>query len=141
MFMIILIPVCLTIHNMPMPTPMLNSLKRHTNIGANVLKNNDVSWEKTVKCKNIINKYFKNNNVKQYENNDDMIYGEIFKIFGYPATLVVINNKFNSVEEFIINKNLIMMFDASPIMRRSFYTKFKNININKALNKKIFLVI
>ncbi len=33
------------------------------------------------------------------------------------------------------------MFDAAPIMRNSFYKKFKKINIKQALNKNIFLII
>ena len=53
----------------------------------------------------------------------------------------IINNEFKYVEEFIINKNLMLMFDASPLMRLSFYKNFKKINMKNALNKDIFLII
>ena len=65
----------------------------------------------------------------------------MFKIYGYPAALIIINNKFNNVEEFIINKNLILMFNVSSLMRDSFNIKYKKVNIENALNKNIFLII
>jgi len=128
-------------HNIQMPLKMIHYLKNNVNMGCNNLNYNDVSWEKTNNCKNIINKYFYNMNEKQYKNNDNDFYGEMFKIFGYPATLVIINKNLNSVEEFIINKNLMLMFDASALLRSSFYNNFKKLNINNALNKNIFLII
>ena len=124
-----------------MPVPLINYLRNNVNMGINVINENDVSWEKTFKCKNIINKYFHKMNIKDYNNLDNKFYGEMFKIYGYPGVLVVINNKSNSVEEFIINKNLMLMFDATKLMRWSFYKKFKKLNINHALNKDIFLII
>jgi len=126
-----------------MPLPMIKYLKTHVKMSLNTINENDVSWEKTYNCKNIINKYFYKMNKNNYENYNNNYYGEMFKIFGYPATLIIINknNKFNYVEEFIINKNLIMMFDASPLMRWTYYKKFKKLNIKKALNKDIFLII
>jgi len=126
-----------------MPLPMIKYLKTHAKMSLNTINENDVSWEKTYNCKNIINKYFYKMNKNNYENYNNNYYGEMFKIFGYPATLIIINknNKFNYVEEFIINKNLIMMFDASPLMRWTYYKKFKKLNIKKALNKDIFLII
>jgi len=116
-------------HNTQMPLKMIHYLKNNVNMGCNNLNYNDVSWEKTNNCKNIINKYFYNMNEKQYKNNDNDFYGEMFKIFGYPATLV------------IINKNLMLMFDASALLRSSFYNNFKKLNINNALNKNTFLII
>jgi len=126
-----------------MPLPLINTLKNNVQMGINNLQEKDVSWEKTNNCKNIIDKYFYKMNINNYNNNDNNYYGEIFKIFGYPATLVIINNKYKYkyVEEFIINKNLMLMFDASQLMRWSFYKKFKKINIKNTLNKHIFLNI
>tara|TARA_Y100000389_G_scaffold49009_1_gene44616 strand:+ start:7339 stop:7701 length:363 start_codon:yes stop_codon:yes gene_type:complete len=120
---------------------MINILKKNVYMGINSLQETDVSWEKTNNCKNIIDKYFYNMNKINYRNNDSNYYGEMFKIFGYPATLIIINNEFKYVEEFIINKNLMLMFDASPLMRLSFYKNFKKINMKNALNKDIFLII
>ncbi len=133
------LPLCFHVSNMPMP--VINYLKTNVNMGINIISKNDVSWETTFKCKNIINKYFYKMNIKDYNNLDNKFYGEIFKIYGYPGVLVVINNKSNSVEEFIINKNLMLMFDATKLMRWSFYNKFKKLNIHNALNKDIFLII
>ena len=139
MFLLTIIPLCFSIQNMPLP--LINLLKNNAQMGINNLHEKDVSWEKTNNCKNIIDKYFYKMNKINYQNNDNNYYGEIFKIFGYPATLIIINNKFKYVEEFIINKNLMLMFDAVPLMRWSFYKNFKKINIKNALNKDIFLII
>ena len=38
-------------------------------------------------------------------------------------------------------KNLIIMFDAGPIFRKSFYKNFKNISIKNANNLETFLII
>lgn len=105
------------------------------------VKCQDVSWERTDKCEDIINKYFRNMNENKYKNNDNEICGEMFKIFGYPGLLIIFNKDGNRVDEFIMNKNLILMFDASSIMRFEFYKKYKKINIDKAINKDIFLII
>ena len=139
MFLLYIIPMCFSVQNIPIP--MINILKKNVYMGINSLQETDVSWEKTNNCKNIIDKYFYNMNKINYYNNDSNYYGEIFKIFGYPATLIIINNEFKYVEEFIINKNLMLMFDASPLMRLSFYKNFKKINMKNALNKDIFLII
>ena len=139
MFLLVIIPLSLHIQNMPLP--MINYLKNNVKMSVNNLQEKDISWEKTNNCKNIINKYFYKMNTNKYDNNNDNYYGDIFKIFGYPATLIIINNKFKYVEEFIINKNLMLMFDASALMRWSFYKKFKKINIKNAVNKDMFLII
>ena len=147
----IIITLSFTTKYMPSKYSNINKIKQYTDIGSNNLKTLNIGWEKTYFCENIIDKYFKNLNVNKYNNlnnnnlnNDNYYYyGEIFKISGYPAALIIINNKFNNmfIEEFILNKNLIMMFDAGPIMRLSFYNKFKKMTINKAINKDIFLII
>ena len=139
MFLLTIIP--LTLHFQNMPLPLINLLKNNAQMGINNLQEKDISWEKTNNCKNIINKYFYKMNTNKYDNNNDNYYGDIFKIFGYPATLIIINNKFKYVEEFIINKNLILMLDGSPLMRWSFYKRYKNINIKNAINKPTFLII
>ena len=139
MFLLTIIPLSLHIQNMPLP--MINYLKNNVKMSVNNLQEKDISWEKTNNCKNIINKYFYKMNTNKYENHHNNYYGDIFKIFGYPATLIIINNKFKYVEEFIINKNLILMFDGSPLMRWSFYKRYKNINIKNAINKRTFLII
>ena len=139
MFLLTIIP--LTIHVQNMPLPLINLLKNNVQMGKNNLQEKDVSWEKTNNCKNIIEKYFYKMNKNIYNNNDNNYYGEMFIMFGYPATLIIINNKFNYVEEFIINKNLMLMFDIGPLMRWSFYKTFKKLNIKKAINKDTFLII
>ena len=150
--MISSIIISLSFTTSPLKYPNIKKIKQYTDIGSNNLKTLNIGWEKTYFCESIIDKYFKNLNFNQYHNLDNnnnnkndnyYYYGEIFKISGYPAALVIINNKFNEmyIEEFILNKNLIMMFDAGPIMRLSFYNKFKKITINKAINKEVFLII
>lgn len=139
MFLFIIIPLSMQFNIMRMS--LTNSLNYNINMNMNRLNQNDISWEKTNNCKNIIHKYFYNMNKNNYENNNNNYYGEIFKIFGYPATIVIVNNKLKTVEEFIINKNLMLMFDAGTLIRFSFYKNFKNLNIKNALNKDIFLII
>jgi hypothetical protein len=139
MLLSIIIPLCMPVKNMPMP--LVNILKNNAQMGVNTLQEKDISWEKTNNCKNIIEKYFHKMNNNKYKNNDYEYYGEMFKIFGHPASLIIVNNKFNCVDEFIINKNLILMFDAAPLMRWSFYKNFKKLNIQNAVNKDIFLII
>jgi len=99
MFLLYIIPLCFSVQNMPIH--MINILKKNVYMGINSLQETDVSWEKTNNCKNIIDKYFYNMNKINYRNNDSNYYGEMFKIFGYPATLIIINNEFKYVEEFI----------------------------------------
>jgi len=139
MILFVFIPLCFTMKQIPFP--MNNYLKNNIQMSINYLQEKDILWEKTTNCKNIINKYFYKMNTNNYDNNNNNYYGEMFKIFGYPATLIIINNEFKYVEEFIINKNLILMFDASPLLRSSFYKKYKNINIKNAINNCTFLII
>ena len=141
--MFVTVILSLSLSNRNMPIYMIKYLKTKTYMGTNQLNNKDISWEKTNNCENIINKYFNNMNIKKYENNNNNYYGEMFKILGYPAAIVIINNKYKKlfIEEFIINKNLMLMFDAAPLMRLSFYKKFKNINLKHAINKNIFMII
>ncbi len=141
--MFVTVILSLSLSNRNIPIYMIKYLKTKTYMGTNPLNNKDISWEKTNNCENIINKYFNNMNIKKYENNNNNYYGEMFKILGYPAAIVIINNKYKKlfIEEFIINKNLMLMFDAAPLMRLSFYKKFKNINLKHAINKNIFMII
>ena len=108
----------------------------------NIVSKYDIAWEKTNDYKNINNKYFYN---KDYiiEDNVETKYGEIFKIQGVPAALLIINKTDNYyyVEKFVFNKNLILMFDAGPMLRWSYYNKFKNISFKNAENKDEFLII
>ena len=136
---IIIVPLCLHIHNTPITH--INYLKNNAETCKNTLLDKDISWEETYNCKNIIENYFHKMNINNYENNNENYYGDIFKIHGQPATLIIINKKFNYIEEFIINKNLILMFDASSLMRLSYYKKFKKINMETAINKDIFLLM
>ncbi len=138
MFLII-VPLCLHIHNTPITH--INYLKNNAEICKNTLLDKDISWEETYNCKNIIENYFHKMNINNYENNNENYYGYMFKIHGQPATLIIINKKYKYIEEFIINKNLILMFDASSLMRLSYYKKFKKINMENAINKDIFLLI
>ena len=101
------------------------------------LEETDINWEKFYNYKYITKKYF-NENIEK-ENS----YCEIFKIYGYPAALLEIqyNNNKLMVTNFILNKNLLLMFDAGDILRISFYKRFKNINIKNAKNKQEFIMI
>lgn len=123
-----------------MPMPLLNMLKNNIKMDNSRINNFDYNWEKSFSCKNIINKYFNKCTTSKYLNNNENYYGEIFRLYGYPAAIVIINNK-KYVKEFIINKSLILMFDAGPYLRKSFYENFKNYKINNALNKNEFLII
>ena len=118
------------------------NFNKRCDLKCTLIKESDISYEKTFMCKNILNNYFNKmtNNIYYNDyNNDYNKYGEIFKISGIPAALIVVSE--NYVEEFILNKNLILMFDAGPFIRKSFYKNFKHLNINNALNKDIFLII
>ena len=109
-----------------------------SDIEAQPLEERDINWEKIYNYKYITKKYF-NENVEEEKN-----YCEIFKIYGYPAALLEIecnNNNNKMVTNFILNKNLLLMFDAGDILRISFYKKFKNINIKNAKNKNEFIMI
>tara|TARA_Y100000389_G_C17379158_1_gene473364 strand:- start:221 stop:646 length:426 start_codon:yes stop_codon:yes gene_type:complete len=123
--------------------PVINYLRNNviTNMNTNILKENDISWEKSNNYKNIVKKYFYNydvkNNINKYENS----YAELFKIYGVPACAVIINKENNNVENFILNKNLMLMYDAGPLCRYSFYKNYKKYNIKNALHKNEFLII
>ena len=108
----------------------------------NIVSEYDIAWEKTNDYKNINNKYFYN---KDYniEDNVETKYGEIFKIQGVPAALLIINtsNNYYYVEKFVFNKNLMLMFDAGPMLRWSYYNNFKHISFKNAENKDEFLII
>jgi len=134
-FLIFLLLSCyngLQIKNIPFP--LANYLKENINLKNNLLLN-DVSWEKTNNLKLISYKYFNTNNIKNSENK----YGVIFKIYGCPAALFIVNYKNNQkyIEEIIFNKNLILIFDAGNLMRESYK---KNINL-KIYDKMIFNII
>jgi len=115
----------------------------------NILQERDISWEKSKNYKNIVKKYFYNYDLKNifnkydksYDNSYDNSYAELFKIYGVPAVAIIINNNNNNVIDFIINKNLILMFDAGPLCRYSFYKKYKKYCIKNALHKNDFLII
>ena len=139
MNLLTILPLCLHIQNMPIP--LINYLKNNADMGKSTLQDNHISWEKTHNCKNIIDKYFHKMNINNYENDNENYYGEMFKIHGHPATLIIINKKYKYIEEFIINKNLILMFDASQQMRVSYYKNFRKMNMKNALNRDIFLII
>lgn len=141
--MLLIVVLNLSFHIQNIPYKPEAVLKNNKYPNKYKLNENDVSWEKTYNCKNVIDKYFYNMNIKKYTNNNTDIYGEIFKIHGQPATLIIINNKYKKyyIEEFIINKNLILIFDAGPIMRKSLHKKFKKINLHNSLNKNVLLLI
>ncbi len=114
----------------------INSIIK-SNIQTRVLEEKDVNWERIYNYKYITKKYF-NENIQEEKS-----YCEIFKINGYPAALLEINNYNNklSIKNFILNKNLLLMFDAGDILRISFYKRFKNIDIKHAKNKQEFLIV
>ena len=71
-------------------------------------------------------------------------YMELLKINGIPALIIIIdkdvsNNRY--IKEFIFNKSLILMLDVGPLIRISFYKKFKKIDFKNALNKNVFIII
>lgn len=84
-------------------------------------------------------------NLKHFDNilnQDEILEYNLLKIDGLPALITIIDksNK-NVVKEFVFNKSFILMIDAGPAIRSSFYDKFKNINLNYAINKDIFMII
>ena len=123
--------------------PIINYLRNNvdTNMNTNILKEKDISWEKSNNYKNIVKKYFYNYDLKDIINKYDNSYAELFKIYGVPAVAIIVNNNNKDVIDFIINKNLILMFDAGPLFRYSFYKNYKNYSIKNALNKNSFLII
>ena len=130
---------CLTLNTTP--RPLVNYIKNNIKKDLTTLVIDDVKWEKTYFCGNIINKYFKNYNVESYKNLDNDYYGELFKIYGYPSAIVIIDKNNIRVKEFILNKNLIIMFDAGSLLRKTFYKKFKKLQIQNSIGKKCFLII
>lgn len=124
------------------PFPMINYLKTNAKMSSTSLKEDNIGWEKINNYDKILNKYFDNYKNKYLNENT---YAEIFKIYGVPAAAIIIefNIKKNVVIEFVLNKNLILMFDAGPVMRKTFYFKykFKNVQYNDALHRNEFLII
>lgn len=125
-----------------MPFPMINYLKINAKMSSTSLKEDNIGWEKINNYDKILNKYFDNYKNKYLNENT---YAEIFKIDGVPAAAAIIeyNFKKSSVIEFVLNKNLILMFDAGPVMRKTLYYKYKFINFqyNDALHRNEFLII
>lgn len=123
-----------------MPIPIINYLKTNVKMGSTELREENIGWEKINNYDKILNKYFDNYKNKYLNENT---YAEIFKIHGVPAAAIIMefNIKKNIVFEFVLNKNLILMFDAGPLMRKSFYLKFKKLQYNDALHKIEFLII
>ena len=125
--------------------PAVNYLRNNRNININMntkfLQEKDISWEKTNNYKHIVKKYFYNYDLKDIINKYDNSYAELFKIYGVPAVAIIVNNNNKDVIDFIINKNLILMFDAGPLFRYSFYKNYKNYSIKNAINKNSFLII
>lgn len=127
-----------------MPIHIKNNFNKKINakIASTSLKEKNTGWEKINNYDKILNKYFDNyKNIYSSENR----YAEIFKIDGVPAAAAIIEYDFkkNLIIEFVLNKNLILMFDAGPVMRKTFYYKykFKIIQYNNALHKIEFLII
>ena len=85
-------------------------------------------------------------NLKHFDyilNKNKNLQFDLLKVNGLP-TLIIIIDKLNYefiVKEFVFNKSFILMIDAGPAIRSSFYDKFKNINLNYAINKDIFMII
>ncbi len=121
-------------------TPFLMPKVNIPIISINSCYNNNnlhLNWEK-INYKQAINlKHFDN-----ILNKDKILEYNLLKIDGLPALITIIDksNK-NVVKEFIFNKSFILMIDKGPIIRSSFYDKFKNINLNYAINKDIFMII
>ena len=123
--------------------PAVNYLRNnvYNNMNTKFLEEKDISWEKTNNYKHIVKKYFYNYDLKDIINKYDNSYAELFKIYGVPAVAIIVNNNNKDVIDFIINKNLILMFDAGPLFRYSFYKNYKNYSIKNAINKNSFLII
>ena len=101
-----------------------------------IIKEENLSWEKI--------KYYENFNFKHFDNilsENKNSYLELLKINGYPALIIIVDNKYKYIKEFVLNKKLILFLDAGPLIRLSYYKKFKNIPFEHAINKNIFLII
>ncbi len=103
-----------------------------------IIIKNKVRWEPANNISPIIAKYFKlnNNNIKREYNQ-----GHLFCIDGIPAAAFIIDNTYIKIERFYLNKNLLLMFDAGPEMRFTFYKKFKHLSMENSINKSDFLII
>lgn len=68
---------------------------------------------------------------------------EVFVIEGIPAASMLYSTKnaYDSpiVDEFHLNKGLLLMYDAGARMRKTLYQRYKNVNIRYAKNRNDFL--
>ena len=99
----------------------------------------NLSWEKINNNQGINFKHFDNILTKKGEYNM-----ELLKINGIPSLIILIDkneNNYDYIKEFVFNKSFILILDAGPLIRMSFYRKFKHIDFKNALNKDVFLII
>lgn len=107
-------------------------------IGNSILTKNRVRWESSNNIAPLLAKYFQssdNSIIREYN------YGHLFCIDGVPAASFITDETNLMVKRFYLNKNLLMMFDAGPLMRFTFYEKYKYLCIENSKNKLDFLII
>ena len=68
---------------------------------------------------------------------------EIFTIEGVPAAAMLYTNVSQGspvVDEFVINKGMLLVFDAGPIMRRQLYNRHRRLTTRHAKRRNDFLL-
>lgn len=127
----------------PFLLPKLNyKMYQTNNYSCSINSNNfdyNLCWEKINYNQGINFKHFDNILTKKIEYNM-----ELLKIDGIPALIIIMDkNEYNNnyIKEFVFNKSLILMLDAGPLIRISFYRRFKYIDFKNALNKDVFMII
>lgn len=98
----------------------------------------ECDWEPVDRCmtSSVMDRYF---NVKVSANHRC----EIFVIEGVPAASLLYMSKDSSgapiVEAFHLNKGLLLLFDATGLMRSSLQDRYKHLNIGGSVNSADFL--
>tara|TARA_B100000963_G_scaffold120213_1_gene104814 strand:- start:397 stop:798 length:402 start_codon:yes stop_codon:yes gene_type:complete len=115
--------------NYYIPNILVKIIKTNNLITTGALNEKNTCWEKTTNYNYIKKKYF-----KSYCNNftfESNYYGEVFKIYGIPSAIIIIDNNLNKkqINEFIVNKNLIEIMSAKQILKKSFHSYYRNKNI------------
>ena len=68
---------------------------------------------------------------------------DVFSIEGVPAAAMIYSNSsiMPSPKAFYVNKGLLLLFDASPLMRAQLYSRYKKLSIGNARNGNLFLSV
>ncbi len=109
-----------------------NQIKQ-PNYTLNKLDEKETTWEDCKIVSTVLHKYFK---TTEDTTNKKV---KMFSIHGVPSALAIIDD--NKVQKFLLNKGLILVFDAGPIMRKTFYKNYKNLDLYDSEQLNTFLNI